>query len=96
MPGPLADVVYIHRPIRGDLAQRVPEALRHRAARAPNRECPDARRGRGHGGVPRVWFYHPLPGQEGGKGDGRSGCGWPTLQQQGDGFGATRVPERES
>ncbi len=32
---------------------------------------------RGHGGVPRLWLYHPLPGQEGGRGDGRGGCRLP-------------------
>ena len=29
---------------------------------------------RGHGGVPRILLHHPLPGEEGGRGDGRKGC----------------------
>ena len=37
---------------------------------------------RGHGGVPPIWIYHPLPGQEGGRGDGRKVRGAPTAREQ--------------
>ena len=59
--------------------------------RVPDRECREPALSlskgaeplcRGHGGVPRIWLYHPLPGEEGGRGDGRNGCGAPTPQQQ--------------
>ena len=34
----------------------------------------------GDRGAPRICLYHPLPGEEGGRGDGRKGCMATTLQ----------------
>ena len=61
--------------------------------RVPDRECRGAEPlCRGHGGVPRIWLYHPLPGEEGGRGDGRNGRGAPTPQQQDRCFEAKLLP----
>ena len=51
---------------------------------------------RGHGGVPRIWLYHPLPGEEGGRGDGRNGRGAPTLQERGSALARSQKSARFS
>ena len=63
----------------------------------PDGECRGAKRHfRGHGGVPRISLHHPLPGEEGGRGNGRKGCGAPTLGSGAEGSEASSLWRTEA